>query len=114
HRDEQRAVLTVGARVVDLYDPGMAHLGRDARLALEADLARLALSDAGMDQLQRDALSGDLVLRFVHRSHRAAAELAEDAILAGDDASEILLNPAPRGDFLGQASDTLSLGADFF
>jgi hypothetical protein len=77
------------AHVVDRDDVGVAQLGRDARLAVEALHQVLEAGARGGQALEADRLDGehpaeDLVLGLVHGPEGAGAQLLDDLVAPGD------------------------------
>ncbi len=82
HGDVGLAVLL--ADVVDDDDVRVAELSRGACLAQEAlpHLGQYLRRQVGMQRLDRELALDERIQRAVHGTHRAAADLAEDAIAA--------------------------------
>ncbi len=75
-------VAIVSADAEDWHDVGMVQPGRSPRLALEPqDLLGIGEGRIGED-LERDAPAKRLLLGLVDHAHAAAADLAEDAVIA--------------------------------
>ena len=80
HGHVEQALLL--PEVVHRHDVGVVQQGRRLGLALEA-LQRLVVgAEAGRERLEGDEAVQYGVVGLVHLAHRAAAELADDRVLA--------------------------------
>ena len=75
-------VLAVLADVEDRHDVGVMHPRRGLRLALKADLRRGVARARPGQHLEGDAPAQGLLLGLVDDAHAAAADLAQDAVVA--------------------------------
>ena len=84
HGDEERSVLRVETRVVDLDDPVVTDLSGRADLTQETRACRLVLADVLEQDLERDLLLGELVLRDEDRAHPTLGDERFDEVLPVD------------------------------
>ena len=70
------------AHAEDRHDVGVVQLGRGLRLPLEPPHLLGVQQRTGRKHLERHAAAQRLLLGLVHHTHTAAADLAEDAVIA--------------------------------
>jgi hypothetical protein len=98
------AAVVHRAQVEHLDDVLAADASRRLRLALEALHGVGAFGDGWQQHLDGDAAMDARVLALVYRSHRAAAELADDAVLAVEDLAGVKGHGWDRVDVEGRTT----------